>query len=657
MHYYRRFLFLAMASSLLLSCQSQQRSDQNKDISPDVRLLGRIGRATTRYRNSLDLTSYAQSAVERSLAERHWQINRDILKLEFSQVKLQMEELAASKEKPAEAKAEDAGQTNRRYERAAGEAEKLRSNVESLAGQVAAAEQKLKQARDTTRAQSELNRARQALQISRKELSLSEANLKLIEMQRKESDESTEETKSLGDKIVLLEKEALGTDGDSSPVKWGAQGNTSPGSGLTGALRSWWNQYDKGQVLEQAQQRANRMVDDFKSAQSENQKLRKRLRDEHRALNREIRQLYSQAGELLKQAGQDQQTGKLLADADSKMAASLSYSQRRQTASQLQDIFEKKVLLATEDADRLASWIQVASDSRARALNRLLRQLASLLGMIAIVFIVAHYLKKIPGRLVKEEKSAYYFRKLIGFAAWLIVILMVIFNAAGGIGSISAVIGLAGAGLAIALQDPIVSLVGWFLIIGKYGISVGDRIEINGVKGDVADVGMLRIAVMEVGNWLSGEQSTGRMVFFPNSFIFKGHFFNYSTADSFVWDEVHILVTYESPWKKARDIILKVAQEASRDVVQRARESQDRLARRFNINLGSPDAYAYVSIADSGVDLVLRFLSEIKLRRTMRDRICSEILEAFEKEKDIQLAYPTQRQLTETRIIANAADA
>jgi len=161
---------------------------------------------------------------------------------------------------------------------------------------------------------------------------------------------------------------------------------------------------------------------------------------------------------------------------------------------------------------------------------------------------------------------------------------------------------------------------------------------------------------MEVGAWLSGEQSTGRMVFFPNSFIFRGHFFNYSTADSFVWDEVHILVTYESPWKKARDIILKVAEEASRDVVQRARESQDRLVRRFNINLGSPEPYAYVSIADSGVDLVLRFLSEIKLRRTMRDRICSEILEAFEKEKGIQLAYPTQRQLTETRIIATAAD-
>ena len=92
---------------------------------------------------------------------------------------------------------------------------------------------------------------------------------------------------------------------------------------------------------------------------------------------------------------------------------------------------------------------------------------------------------------------------------------------------------------------------------------------------------------------------------------------------------------------------LKIAQETSRDVVERAHENQEKLARRFHINLGSPESYAYVTIADSGVDIVLRYLSEIKLRRVMHDRICREILEAFERHKDIQLAYPT----TETRVI------
>lgn len=158
------------------------------------------------------------------------------------------------------------------------------------------------------------------------------------------------------------------------------------------------------------------------------------------------------------------------------------------------------------------------------------------------------------------------------------------------------------------------------------------------------------------GQLAQREQSTGRMVFFPNSFIFKGHFFNYSTANSFIWDEVRILVTYESQWERARDIILRVAEEVSREVVERARQSQEKLSRRYHVNLGSPEPYAIVNIADSGVNLVLRYLSEIKLRRIMHDRICREILAAFKKEKEIELAYPTHRQLTETRILPEKSD-
>ena len=664
MRYCRRFIYwldLAIAALsigvLSFSCRTQQSPDQAKEISADVRLLSRIGRATSRYRASLDLTGYAQSTVERSLADRHWRMNREILKLEFAQAKLEIEQIAALKDKGVKAK--QTGDIKQQDEAAAVEAEKIRERVERIKQRLADAEQKQKQAKssqDIEQAQVELKRTRQRLEIAQKEMALSEGNLKLAEMQRKESDETPEEIKSLGDKIVLLEKETLGKDGtDASLFKWGDQGSTRS-VGLMGALRSWWSLYDKRQVLDRAMQRVKRMLDDFKNSQSENQKLREQLRADQRALNRQIRLLSNQASELLEQPGQSEKAGKLFEEADAKMNESLGYVQRREKAAQIQEIVQQKLLLATEDEDSLANWVQVVSDSRARALTRLLKRLGSLLGILLAIFIVAYFVKKIPSRFVKEEKSAYYFRKLIGFVTWLIVILIVIFNAAGGIGSISAVIGLAGAGLAIALQDPIVSLVGWFLIIGKYGIRVGDRIEINGVKGDVIDVGMLRVAVTEVGNLLSGDQSTGRMVFFPNSFIFKGHFFNYSTTNSFIWDEVHILVTYESPWKKALDIIVKIAEEASRDVVEKARENQEKLARQFNVSLGNPEAYAYVNIADSGVDLVLRFLSEIKLRRTMRDRICREILEAFEKEKDIQLAYPTQRQLTETRIInANAA--
>jgi small-conductance mechanosensitive channel len=643
-----------LSMGIMLSCQTKEPGDQSKTLSADVRLLSRIDRAINRYRNSLDLAVYAQTAVEHSLAERHYQINRDILKLEFVRVKLEIEEMADREEKNKHTQAEQNADVERQSQKDPAEAAEIRTAMEKAAREVAQAEQQQKRARsaqERKHAQDALTRARQESEIAAKEMDLYETNLKFEDPKRNQLNEVRDDLKSLQDKVKALEKEAFGKEGTDAPtLKWGDP-ITASGSELADAFRSWWNYHDKGTVLDTAKQRATRISDDLKNSFAENQKLRQQLREEQRELSQKTRMLYSQANELLKQPGQNVETSKLLKEADTKINASLIHTRRRAKIDQAQDIFQHQLSLAAEDVGRLASWSEVVSNSRARALTRLLRRLSSLLVMITAVFIVAYFTKKIPKRFAKEEKSAYYFRKLIGFAAWLIVILIAIFNISGGIGSISAVLGLAGAGLAIALQDPIVSLVGWFLIVGRYGISVGDRIEINNVRGDVVDVGMLRIAVMEVGNWLSGEQSTGRMVFFPNSFIFKGHFFNYSNADSFIWDEIHILVTYESQWKKARNLILKVAKEASQEVVERAHLSQEKLARRFNVNLGNLESYAYVTIADSGVDLVLRYLSEIKQRRVMHDRICREILDAFEKEPDIQLAYPTHRQLTETRIL------
>jgi small-conductance mechanosensitive channel len=608
----------------------------------------------------MDLANYAQTAVERSLAERHWQLNRDILRQDFARVRLEIEEMKAQRDKKNKTVAPPIGQTRQKYEAAAAEVWKIYAGVELAKQKLAEAQRNRAAAQSAAaiaRTQQELVQAQRALEIAEKKGEVSEDNLNIADVQQKKAGEAYDEITSLAEKVTLLEKEVLGKEGTDLPaLKWGEPVTAYP-VGLMGSFRYWWNLYDKGQVLDRAEQRIQRMAADIKQAQSENQKELEQLQSDHLALNQQISTLYSQAHELLKQPGQTSGADRLLAEADAKMEERTNYQQRQERVGQVQRILGQQLLLVAEDADKLKTWNQVIAASRARALNRLLQRLGSLLALVLAVFLVAYFVKKIPGRVISEPKSAYYFRKLIGFAAWLIVFLIVIFNVAGDIGSLSAVVGLAGAGLAIALQDPIVSLVGWFLVVGKHGISVGDRIEINGVKGDVVDVGMLRIAVLEVGNWLSGEQATGRMVFFPNSFIFKGHFFNYSTANSYIWDEVRILVTYESHWERARDIILQVAEEASREVVERARQSREKMSRRYHIQLGNPEPYTIVNIADSGVDLVLRYLTEIQLRRVIHDRICREILAAFKNEKGIELAYPTHRQLTETRILPEKTDA
>ena len=220
MHYYRNIkkwlgfaILMAISEMMLISCQTDQRTDQTKNMEADVRILSRIGRAINRYRAALDLTSLAQSAVERSLADRHWSTNRDILRLEFAQAKLELDDLAAQKEK--DAKADRPESIQQQDQNGLAEMEQIRARVEEIKKRVDAAEQKLngaKSARIIEQAQAELKRAQQRLKIGQKELALSEANLKLAEMQQKETDSAPGEITALKDKVLLFEKEILQKD-------------------------------------------------------------------------------------------------------------------------------------------------------------------------------------------------------------------------------------------------------------------------------------------------------------------------------------------------------------------------------------------------------------------------------------------------------------
>ena len=113
-----------------------------------------------------------------------------------------------------------------------------------------------------------------------------------------------------------------------------------------------------------------------------------------------------------------------------------------------------------------------------------------------------------------------------------------------------------GAGIALALQDVILSVAGWFLIIVRRPFQVGDRIELGGVKGDVIDIRLLQTSLLEIGNWVDADQSTGRIVHCPHSLVFKEPLFNYTKGFEFIWNEIKIPLTFESNWKKGKEIIL-----------------------------------------------------------------------------------------------------
>jgi small-conductance mechanosensitive channel len=201
--------------------------------------------------------------------------------------------------------------------------------------------------------------------------------------------------------------------------------------------------------------------------------------------------------------------------------------------------------------------------------------------------------------------------------------------------------GILSAGLAIALQDPIANIAGWLFIFIRQPFKVGDRVQIGDQAGDVIDIRLFMFSMLEIGNWVDADQSTGRIVHLPNGKVFKQPVHNYTQGFDYIWNEIPVTVTFESNWEKAKEILEKIAAKhiESHDM---SRQVQD-LAHKFKIYFTHLTPIVWVAICDIGVTLTIRYLTKPRRRRGSEDRIFTKILEAFAKEEDVDFAYPTQR--------------
>jgi small-conductance mechanosensitive channel len=165
----------------------------------------------------------------------------------------------------------------------------------------------------------------------------------------------------------------------------------------------------------------------------------------------------------------------------------------------------------------------------------------------------------------------------------------------------------------------------------------------GGVKGDVIDIRLFQTALLEIGNWVDDDQSTGRIVNIPNSAIFKKENYNYNKGFEFIWSEIKILVTFESDWKRAEEIMLTQAGRLVSGMEEVVKKKITAMTRRYMIHYDKLTPIVYVSIRDSGIELALRYLTEAKMRRTTHDALCRAMLDEFAKHERVQFAYPTYR--------------
>ena len=240
-------------------------------------------------------------------------------------------------------------------------------------------------------------------------------------------------------------------------------------------------------------------------------------------------------------------------------------------------------------------------------------------------------------------KSRYQWRKIISTAVAVFGIIIVGRLWYEGVQSIATYLGLLSAGIAIALKDLIANFAGWIYIISRKPFEVGDRIQLGNLAGDVIDLSPFEITLLEIGNWVDADQSTGRIVNIPNGKIFSLDLANYDKGFKYIWNEIRVIITFESNWQKAKKILLKIAIKKSENITAPMERQIKRAARKFLIYYKHLTPIVYTDVKDHGVQLTIRHLCETRKRRGYTEAIWEDILKEFAKHKDIGLAYPTTR--------------
>jgi len=274
--------------------------------------------------------------------------------------------------------------------------------------------------------------------------------------------------------------------------------------------------------------------------------------------------------------------------------------------------------------------------------NILFKVIASLLIVVGLLILRKILNKFIVNRNLTSSNS-YFWHKVVSYSVTVLMVLIVGGIWLYGIQNLATFLGLLSAGLAVALREPIVNFVGWLFILGRHPISLGDRIEIDAIKGDVIDIGPIYFSVMEINNWVDADQSTGRIIHIPNDRVFNSAIANYTQEFPYIWDEIPVLITFESNWAKAKRLLEDVLADFALTFTEVEERELREIATHYYIKLGKLTPRIYTSVADSGVALTMRYLTPVRQRRGRKEDIWEGVLRTFAQEDDIDLAYNTGR--------------
>jgi small-conductance mechanosensitive channel len=271
--------------------------------------------------------------------------------------------------------------------------------------------------------------------------------------------------------------------------------------------------------------------------------------------------------------------------------------------------------------------------------------IASAIGL-ALISLLRFGITQLINQQVEDLRLRYSLRKWLGYSCYGLYSLILLVLWLPDFAGLPTFLGLSAAGLAVVLRDPLVNVVGWQFILWRQPFQMGDRIQMGDHSGDVIDIGVFQISLMEIGEWVEADQSTGRIIHIPNGQIFQKVTANYSKGFKYIWHEIPVLITFESDWETAKKILFTQVNNHAEHLSSGAEEHLRKAGQKYMISYAKLTPTVYTTVKESGILLTMRYLCEPRRRRGSEQVLWENVLREFATHDNISFAYPTQRFFT-----------
>ncbi len=285
-------------------------------------------------------------------------------------------------------------------------------------------------------------------------------------------------------------------------------------------------------------------------------------------------------------------------------------------------------------AETYKQWAAVVQGEANALLHSCFVDVAVVLAALLVLLFIDRSLEKLLVRAPIDRRQVATLKSVVGVSCQLVGIVLIILVLIGLPGQLGTMIGLAGAGLTVALKDFIIGFLGWFVLMGKHGMRVGDWVEINGVSGEVVELGIFHTVLLETGNWTDAGHPTGRRVTFTNSFAIEGHYFNFSTTGQWLWDELLLMVPFDRDAHAIANAIQKEVTEATAESTRQAEAEWQRAARGRKPGFtAQPGIAIRPAPGGGGVEIAVRYVTRASERYALRAKLYESAVQLLSQPK------------------------